>query len=107
MLFFNKFYVFFFQVNVTMPAFFLENDGFIHGTVMANYTSGAPVYGNLTLKATLTPIIPPNIPRPLGSYNNNTRDPVGYRPPVRQRPIEKYFTFVSNACHLMRIIASY
>ncbi|XP_054001189.1 CD109 antigen [Hylaeus anthracinus] len=40
-----------FEVNVTMPAFFFDNDPYIYGTVQANYTSGAPVRGNLTLKA--------------------------------------------------------
>lgn len=44
-----------FEVNVTMPAFFFDNDRFIHGTVMANYTSGAPVSGNLTLVAEIRP----------------------------------------------------
>jgi len=45
-----------FEVNVTMPAFYFDSDRYIHGTVMANYTSGAPVLGNLTLKATFRPI---------------------------------------------------
>ncbi|XP_071875421.1 macroglobulin complement-related [Bombus fervidus] len=40
-----------FEVNVTMPAFFFDNDQYINGIVQANYTSGAPVRGNLTLKA--------------------------------------------------------
>lgn len=45
-----------FEVNVTMPAFFFDNDPYIHGIVNANYTSGAPVRGNLTLKASFRPI---------------------------------------------------
>lgn len=45
-----------FEVNVTMPAFFFDNDPYIHGIVQANYTSGAPVRGNLTLKASFKPI---------------------------------------------------
>lgn len=45
-----------FEVNVTMPAFFFTTDGYLHGKVMANFTSGAPVRGNLTLKATIRPI---------------------------------------------------
>lgn len=45
-----------FEVNVTMPAFFFNTDQFIHGKVMANFTSGAPVKGNLTLRATISPI---------------------------------------------------
>ncbi|XP_012283890.1 CD109 antigen [Orussus abietinus] len=40
-----------FEVNVTMPAFFFDTDPYLHGVIMANYTSGAPVRGNLTLKA--------------------------------------------------------
>ncbi|XP_037809897.1 CD109 antigen [Lucilia sericata] len=45
-----------FEVNVTMPAYFFNTDPFIYGRVMANFTSGAPVKGNLTLKATIRPI---------------------------------------------------
>ncbi|GAB0098879.1 macroglobulin complement-related [Sergentomyia squamirostris] len=45
-----------FEVNVTMPAFFFNSDPFIYGKIMANFTSGAPVRGNLTLKATIRPI---------------------------------------------------
>ncbi|KAF7989441.1 hypothetical protein HCN44_008115 [Aphidius gifuensis] len=45
-----------FEVNVTMPAFFFDTDEYIHGIVQANYTSGAPVNGNLTLKASLRSI---------------------------------------------------
>ncbi|XP_046661974.1 CD109 antigen isoform X3 [Homalodisca vitripennis] len=45
-----------FEVNVTMPAFFFLTDRYLTGTVMANYTSGAPVQGNLTLKATIRPV---------------------------------------------------
>jgi len=66
-----------FQVNVTMPAFFFDTDKYLYGTVMANYTSGAPVHGNLTLKATIRPIKP--------AYRNMDRNPV----------VEKYFNFVS------------
>lgn len=49
-----------FEVNVTMPAFFFNTDPFIHGRIMANFTSGAPVKGNLTIKAQV---------RPLGWFN--------------------------------------
>lgn len=45
-----------FEVNVTMPAFFFNDDKYIYGKIMANFTSGAPVRGNLTLKATIRPI---------------------------------------------------
>jgi uncharacterized protein YfaS (alpha-2-macroglobulin family) len=65
------------QVNVTMPAFFFDTDKYLYGTIMANYTSGAPVRGNLTLKATIRPIKP--------AYRNMDRNPV----------VEKYFNFVS------------
>lgn len=50
-----------FEVNVTMPAYFFTTDKFIYGRVMANFTSGLPVRGNLTLKATI---------RPIGYYSN-------------------------------------
>lgn len=45
-----------YEVNVTMPAFFFSSDPYIHGKIMANFTSGEPVRGNLTLKATIRPI---------------------------------------------------
>ncbi|XP_076260328.1 macroglobulin complement-related isoform X2 [Rhynchophorus ferrugineus] len=48
-----------FEVNVTMPAFFIDTDPFITGVVMANYTSGAPVRGNLTLSASVWPRMTP------------------------------------------------
>lgn len=41
-----------------MPAFFFNTDEYIEGVVMANYTSGAPVSGNLTLRAIIQPIGP-------------------------------------------------
>nr|XP_018913243.1 PREDICTED: CD109 antigen isoform X1 [Bemisia tabaci] len=44
-----------FEVNVTMPPFFFDTDRYLSGFVMANYTSGGPVDGNLTLKATIRP----------------------------------------------------
>ncbi|XP_013162940.1 PREDICTED: CD109 antigen [Papilio xuthus] len=60
-----------YEVNVTMPAFFFNTEPFIHGRIMANYTSGAPVRGNLTLKATVRPI-PQYRPRYFtqGQFNN-------------------------------------
>ncbi|XP_037873449.1 CD109 antigen [Bombyx mori] len=60
-----------YEVNVTMPAFFFNTEQYIHGRVVANYTSGAPVRGNLTLKATVRPIPqyrPPHYGR--GQFNN-------------------------------------
>ncbi|GFX51843.1 CD109 antigen [Trichonephila clavipes] len=47
-----------FEVNVTLPAFVLENERHIRCSITANYTSGAPVTGNLTLKARLEPLYP-------------------------------------------------
>ncbi|XP_014471965.1 PREDICTED: CD109 antigen [Dinoponera quadriceps] len=64
-----------FEVNVTMPAFFFNNDPFIYGVVQANYTSGAPVKGNLTLKASFRPLL-------------RTRDPN-----IAIEPIDRYFSF--------------
>ncbi|XP_045452691.1 CD109 antigen [Melitaea cinxia] len=64
-----------FEVNVTMPAFFFNTEQYIHGRVMANYTSGAPVRGNLTLKATLRPVPryrPSHYRR--GQFNNRPLD---------------------------------
>lgn len=65
-----------FEVNVTMPAFFFTSEKYITGTVMANYTSGAPVHGNLTLKATIKPI------------DRNRKEQIDY-----QHDYEKYFKF--------------
>ncbi|KAJ6219290.1 hypothetical protein RDWZM_005102 [Blomia tropicalis] len=42
-----------FEVNVSMPAFFTDTDSFIRGSIMANFTSGIPVVGNLTILYTL------------------------------------------------------
>lgn len=110
------------QVNVTMPPFFLSTDQFIYGTVMANYTSGGPVKGNLTLKATVRPIGPidpnrynnRNKPRPMNrqdqfynqnNYNNLNNQYENYPQDANRlndydrygsynRPVvEKYFNF--------------
>ncbi|CAG0894125.1 unnamed protein product [Cyprideis torosa] len=42
-----------FELNVTLPALVTHADQYLRGTVTANHTDGAPVRGNLTLKATL------------------------------------------------------
>nr|QOJ54018.1 macroglobulin complement-related 2 [Ixodes ricinus] len=47
-----------FEVNVTLPSFFMATHEYIHGSVEANFTSGAAVTGNLTLRATVEPIKP-------------------------------------------------
>lgn len=72
-----------------MPAFFFTTDSYIYGKIMANYTSGAPVHGNLTLKATIRPI------KRLQYYGLNQN----------VEPVEKYFSFVSNK-NLFEVIAS-
>lgn len=84
-----------------MPAFFFSNDPYIHGVVMANYTSGAPVRGNLTLKATIRPIKPvepktvtstvernPNYPN---NYYSDQNTLIGDNWPIK----EKYLNFVN------------
>lgn len=47
-----------FEVNVTTPSFIMAGQEYIEGIVMANFTSGAAVTGNLTLRATVEPAIP-------------------------------------------------
>ncbi|KAI4466576.1 macroglobulin / complement [Holotrichia oblita] len=87
-----------FEVNVTMPAFFFTDDQYIHGTVMANYTSGSPVRGNLTLKAQIRQIRP--LVRKQSQIDRNYRDPYtsydqydnyggGFNQPIK----ELYFKF--------------
>lgn len=83
-----------------MPAFFFTDDQYIHGTVMANYTSGAPVRGNLTLKAQIRQVRP--LVRKQLQIDRNYRDPYssydqldnygGYDQPMK----ELYFKFVSQ-----------
>lgn len=66
-----------------MPAFIQNNEEYITGIIMANYTSGAPVRGNLTIKATVRPIKPidldkklkRNRPRPIESNLYNPYGP--------------------------------
>lgn len=85
-----------------MPAFFFSTDQYIYGTVMANYTSGAPVRGNLTLKATIRPIKPFE-PKPVTfnrERNPNEQNEYYYQDQNMQYndhwPIkEKYLHFVS------------
>ncbi|CAH0713091.1 unnamed protein product, partial [Brenthis ino] len=71
-----------FEVNVTMPAFFFNTEQYIHGRVMANYTSGAPVRGNLTLRATLRPV-PQHRPAHYARGQFNNLGPYG-APPADQ-----------------------
>uniref|UniRef100_A0A8D8R0S6 CD109 antigen n=1 Tax=Cacopsylla melanoneura TaxID=428564 RepID=A0A8D8R0S6_9HEMI len=65
-----------FEVNVTMSPFFFTTDKYLTGVVMANYTSGGPVDGNLTLKASIHPVVTTRLP---GAPQVQT--------------IEKYFNF--------------
>ncbi|KYN34320.1 hypothetical protein ALC56_11427 [Trachymyrmex septentrionalis] len=77
-----------FEVNVTMPAFFFDNDPYIYGIVQANYTSGAPVRGNLTLKASF---------KPLDRIRN----------PSAIEPVERYFNFNEYYPSWFRILNFY
>lgn len=45
-----------FEVNVSMPTLFKTTDNYIYGDVVANFTSGVPVFGNLTLEIYVTSI---------------------------------------------------
>ncbi|OQR76238.1 C3 and PZP alpha-2-macroglobulin domain-containing protein 8-like [Tropilaelaps mercedesae] len=47
-----------FEVNVTMPTYFVMSQEYVEGSVMANFTSGAAVTGNLTLRASVEPVRP-------------------------------------------------
>ncbi|KAL3286714.1 hypothetical protein HHI36_001209 [Cryptolaemus montrouzieri] len=83
-----------FEVNVTMPAFFFNTDEYIYGVVMANYTSGAPVSGNLTLKAIVRPIGPIEINQLI---NRNRQAKVQYENPLYQDPhYNRYDQFDAN-----------
>lgn len=62
-----------------MAPFIFTTDEFIEGTVMANYTGGAPVHGNLTLKASIHPC-------PNAKINLENSHSI----------CEKYLNFVSN-----------
>ncbi|XP_026320677.1 uncharacterized protein LOC113230803 [Hyposmocoma kahamanoa] len=88
-----------FEVNVTMPAFFFNTEPFIHGRIMANYTSGAPVHGNLTLKATVRPI-PQYRPRyyAQGQFNNRGQfgPPLGYGNSQYTRVRPNYNPYIYN-----------
>lgn len=39
-----------------MGSYFFDSDKYLTGYVMANYTNGGPVKGNLTLRATIRPL---------------------------------------------------
>ena len=47
-----------FQVDVDIPAYLSVNNGILSGIVYANYTSGAPVSGNVSVKASVRPLAP-------------------------------------------------
>ncbi|GFW23839.1 CD109 antigen [Trichonephila clavipes] len=44
-----------YEINVTMPSFFTDKEEYVFGTIEANYTSGVPVIGNLSLIASIEP----------------------------------------------------
>lgn len=44
-----------FEVNVSMSTFFLDTERYVKGSITANFTSGAPVTGNVTILATIEP----------------------------------------------------
>ncbi|XP_055952326.1 CD109 antigen-like [Argiope bruennichi] len=56
MIYIEEYYQTAFEVNVTLPAFILESERHIQCSVTANYSSGAPVPGNLLLRARLEPL---------------------------------------------------
>lgn len=70
-----------------MPPFFFDTDRYLSGFVMANYTSGGPVDGNLTLKATI---------RPAKGYISTYTNEI----PI----VEKYFNFVSILLSIFPLI---
>ncbi|XP_022237429.1 CD109 antigen-like [Limulus polyphemus] len=41
-----------YEVNLSMPAFFMDTNDYIQGYVTANYSGGSSVYGNLTVTTT-------------------------------------------------------
>ncbi|KAL7301156.1 hypothetical protein TKK_0006128 [Trichogramma kaykai] len=99
-IFVEEYYQTRFEVNVTMPAFFFENEPYIHGIVQANYTSGAQVHGNLTLKASFKPI--DKYRQSTGTYENipdryftfNEVYPAWFNPPDLYRqevPVLRFF----------------
>ncbi|KAM8717393.1 hypothetical protein ACLKA7_004140 [Drosophila subpalustris] len=76
-----------FEVNVTMPAYFFTTDPYIYGRVMANFTSGLPVRGNLTIKATI---------RPIGYFSNqvlNEKFRLGRSPLEQQNLYDERFRY--------------
>jgi CD109 antigen len=87
-----------FEVNVTMPAFFFNTDPYLYGKVMANFTNGSPVRGNLTLKAIIRPIgffEPKNINQQFRVWNIGYQyedDPRYPRPDNYKRTIYNYNT---------------
>lgn len=87
-----------FEVNVTMPAFFFNTDPFLYGKVMANFTNGSPVRGNLTLRAIIRPIgffDPKNINKQFRVWNmgyEQEEDPRNPRYDSYKRTIYNYNT---------------
>ncbi|ODM98885.1 hypothetical protein Ocin01_07797 [Orchesella cincta] len=46
-----------FEVNVTMPAFAFDTESVLRGEIVANFTHGGPVRGNLSVTAIIRPIL--------------------------------------------------
>ncbi|KAK4290218.1 hypothetical protein Pmani_036866, partial [Petrolisthes manimaculis] len=58
-------------VEVRIPAFISSASNYLEGLVVANYTSsGAPVSGNVTVRAAVVPLGP----RPFKHHTSGTRD---------------------------------
>nr|XP_045614119.1 alpha-1-macroglobulin-like [Procambarus clarkii] len=51
-----------FEVEVRVPAFLAADAAYLEGVVVANYTSGAPITGNVTVRAAVRPVGPRAFP---------------------------------------------
>ncbi|XP_068245267.1 CD109 antigen-like isoform X1 [Palaemon carinicauda] len=49
-----------FEVEVRIPSWLPSSATFLEGVVVANYTSGAPIAGNVTVRAAVRPVYPQN-----------------------------------------------
>ncbi|XP_076052838.1 CD109 antigen-like [Oratosquilla oratoria] len=78
-----------FEVEVQTPAFVSAMSDYLEGTVMANYSSGAPVAGNVTVRAAVRPLSHLSSPRyasfgPDPSIVQYHRVPTGQTPTVEE-----------------------
>jgi len=74
------------KVNVTMPAFVFDTEDYLSGIIVANYTSGAPVRGNLTITATMKPI----------DYYRRGQLPTSYRAAIFEQKLQQIVHDVSG-----------